>query len=171
MMRLADFTAARRPVRFRVALSFGLATSLAMLLAQTGGQAAASADALPYSRSFLLTGNYVVGGVDLNSKSAVGGFVNGSISISGVPDGADIVAATMYWETVWTARSQLNGVTFRGEKLTDIDATTGVNKITSVKETEVLPLNSVTSACLGANQMGLTLHLSEFRADVLHLLP
>jgi len=172
MMRQHDFTASRKSLRFRVPIALGIAIGLAMVLAQIGGHAQGpSPDVLPYARSFLLTGNYVVGGVDVNSKSASNGFVNGSIAIAGVPDNADIVAATLYWETVWTTRAQLGGVMFRGETLTDIDAVSGVNKIVGVRETDILPLNPTTAACLGSGQKGQTIHVSEFSADVLRLLP
>ena len=109
--------------------------------------------------------------MDLNSKSAVSGFINGSISISGVPTNADIVEARLYWETIWTTRGQLDGMKFNDEKLTDIDPATGVNKVTGVIETEVTSLNDTTAACLASNQRGLQLHVSSFSADVLHLLP
>ena len=45
-----------------------LAGLLVLLLAQAGGRAAVGgADALPFSKGFLVTGNYVVGGVDLDA--------------------------------------------------------------------------------------------------------
>src|SRR5262249_11884948 len=68
---------------------------LATLLPQMRGQAQ-STDALSYAKGYLLTGDYVVGGVDLIGSTAVGGFATGTISISGVPDNADIIAAYLY---------------------------------------------------------------------------
>ena len=53
----------------------------------------------PYSTGFLVTGNYVVGGVDVQGQSA-NGFSTGTIHISGVPANADILAAYLYWETI-----------------------------------------------------------------------
>ena len=47
-----------------------LAGLLVLLLAQAGGRAAVGgADALPFSKGFLVTGNYVVGGVDLTPQA------------------------------------------------------------------------------------------------------
>ena len=79
------------------------AVALALLLVQTGGRAAPgdSANALPYSRGFLLTGNYVVGGVDFTSgQNPVdqNGLATGTIKFNDtlgnkVPDDAEIVAA------------------------------------------------------------------------------
>jgi hypothetical protein len=155
------------------------ALGLAAIFAQIGGEAAPPippsppGDALPYSRSYLVTGDYAVGGVDTVGKSAMGGFVTSSVPMSGVPANADIIAAYLYWETIWTDRYQLNGVQFRGTTLTDIkvdaDPAKRVNQITGVKETEAT-LSPATASCL-ASGGGSTLHLSAFRADVLHLLP
>ena len=57
-----------------------------------------AADALNYTKNYFVTGDYVVGGVGLRGKG-VSGFATGTINISGVPAGADIVAAFLYWET------------------------------------------------------------------------
>jgi hypothetical protein len=71
--------------------------ALAFLLlgAQARGQAQAQ-DALPFSQSYLLTGNYVVGSVDFDPRTASGGFLTSTIAISGVPESADILAAFLY---------------------------------------------------------------------------
>src|SRR5207237_3506529 len=96
-----------------------LALALAALFARMEGQAQ-STDALPYSKGYLVTGNYVVGGVDVIANNATNGFVTGNITIGGVPDNAHIVAAYLYWETIWTNKNQLKGVTFRGEPVTGV---------------------------------------------------
>ena len=60
-------------------------------------------DALPYSKGYLITGNYVASGVDLTEQANpvdANGFSTGTIHINGVPADADIVAAYMYFETV-----------------------------------------------------------------------
>ena len=46
----------------------GLALLLVLLFAQAGGRAAAGTP-LPYTKGFLVTGDYVVGGVDLADSS------------------------------------------------------------------------------------------------------
>src|SRR5262245_19149854 len=55
-------------------------------------------DALPYSKGYLITGNYVASGVNLTDQDNPvdpNGFSTGTIHISGVPADADIVAAYM----------------------------------------------------------------------------
>ena len=80
-------------------------------LAQTG-------DALPFAKGFLVSGNYVVGSVDLNPKTASGGFVTGTIPMSGVPGDAQILGAYLYWEMITTNPAQVDGAKFRGAPLT-----------------------------------------------------
>src|SRR5260370_39485237 len=96
-------------------LSAFLAVGLLLLFAQPRTTAQAS-DALAISGEYLLTGDYVVGGVDLVSSSAKNGFVSGTIPMSGVPANADITAAFLYWETISTDVAQHKGVTFRGSR-------------------------------------------------------
>src|SRR6266702_4824865 len=67
---------------------------------------------LGLSNNYMVTGDYVVGGVGLSGLGDGSGFATGTITIpdtgayaSGmapqqVPAGADIVAAYLYWETV-----------------------------------------------------------------------
>src|SRR5881397_1864046 len=78
-------------------------------------------DALPFAKSYTVTGNYVVGGVHLPNQSA-DGFATRIIPMRGVPENADILAAFLYWETISTDVSQLKGATFRGEPITAIKA-------------------------------------------------
>jgi Bacterial Ig domain len=104
---------------------------LVLLLAQTGGQAAAG-DALPYARGFLVTGNYRVGGVDFTPQqnpADINGFATGEIRFNTnpainktnpgidntVPAGSEIVAAFLYWEAVYVPGVKpTEGVEFRG---------------------------------------------------------
>jgi VCBS repeat-containing protein len=83
--------------------------SIVLTLTVSHGVARVSAvgtDALPYSAGFLVTGDYVVGGVDLtpavNPPDPVTGLATGTITIAGVPNNADIVGAYLYWETIFT---------------------------------------------------------------------
>jgi hypothetical protein len=121
--------------------------------------------ALPYSRGYLLTGNYVVGAVDLNEKTnpvSPAGFSTGTISIAGVPRDADIVAAYLYWETITLSSqlSQASGAAFRGTELL-------LNDLAAVKKSSQ-SLTGATAACWSS---GSALTLTQFRADVLRLLP
>src|SRR5215510_10381691 len=59
-------------------------------------------NSLPFSKQFLIPGNYVVGSVDLLPASQGNGFITGNIPVSGVPANADILAAYLYWETIST---------------------------------------------------------------------
>ena len=80
-------------------------------------------DALPFAKSYSITGNYVVGGVDLAPQPGTSGLVTGTISMSGVPANADILAAFLYWETISTQISQVDGAKFRGNPVTVVKAT------------------------------------------------
>ncbi len=135
-----------------------LAVGLAGLFAQAGGQAQAPpADALPFAKSYLVTGNYVVGGVDLPSNGQ-NGFVTGPIPIAGVPANAEILAAFLYWETTTnspTIKQQADGAKFRGQPL-------AVVKASSLRPT------SATAECFPSGPQST---MTMFRADVLRLLP
>ena len=62
-------------------------------------QPAVAQEDLAFFKNYFVTGDYVVGGVSLRG-TGVGGIATGSISISGVPARADILAAFLYWQTV-----------------------------------------------------------------------
>src|SRR5262252_1560146 len=92
-----------------------LSLALGALFAQVPGHATTVAqDPLPYSKGYLVTGNYVVAGVDLPKANA-----SGAITVSGVPDNADIISAYLYWETTSSVdiAPALSAVTFRGNAL------------------------------------------------------
>ena len=55
---------------------------------------------LPFSKHFLIPGNYVVGSVDLLPASRGMGQITGTIPMSGVPANAEVVSAYLYWETI-----------------------------------------------------------------------
>jgi len=78
----------------------------------------APAVALDFSKHFLITGGYTVGSVDLQSGSGGGGFLTGTINMSGVPANADVLAAYLYWETIATNVAQIDFPKFRGEPIT-----------------------------------------------------
>ena len=130
-------------------------------MAQQGG--GSPGDALPYSRGFLITGDYATGGVDLREETHIiqNGFSTAPISMGGVPPNADILAAYVYWETITTGgdgwKTEAAGVKFRGY---DLDLT----NVLSVKRTAQ---PSSGAACFGSGS--LTRHM--FRGDVLRFLP
>ena len=135
-----------------------LSVSLMLMSSPQRGQAQA-ADALPFSKGFLLTGSYVVGGVDLNPQAVDHGFLTGTIPMSGVPAGAEVVAAYLYWETISTNVAQVDGAEFRGRPVTVVKASS-------------LPLTPSTRPCWSSGGgSGATYTMTMFRADVLHLLP
>ncbi|MFI5112170.1 MAG: hypothetical protein ACHP9S_05075 [Terriglobales bacterium] len=82
---------------------------------------------LNFFNNYFVTGDYVVGGVGLRG-SGVNGFATGTISIpdansvpaTGVPAGADIVAAYLYWQTVESSLTKFAGQqgTFNGYAIT-----------------------------------------------------
>ncbi len=58
------------------------------------------ADALNFFNNYFVTGDQVNGVVDLRSVAPVNGLVTGNIDLAGVPAGADLVAAYLYWQMV-----------------------------------------------------------------------
>src|SRR5439155_23102175 len=116
-------------------------------------------NALPYAKSYLLTGNYVVGGVGLqpDPKAPGGSFVIGKIPISGVPANADILAAFLYFETFSTPGAHVVGAKFRDQP------------IEVVKKTWTA-LDSATAGCAAVPSASAST-LTAWRADVLRLLP
>jgi hypothetical protein len=77
------------------------------LVAQSASHARTNHDQLPYSRGYLVTGNFMTFSEDftLTKYPATNGLSTGTIQVAGVPENADagasdIVAAYLYWETV-----------------------------------------------------------------------
>ncbi len=98
----------------------GILLPALMLLAvfAQSGLAQTSTNPLNFSKNYILSGgDYVVGGVGLRGLGDATGFATGTISIpdlnsvpaTGVPTGADIVAAFIYWETVEKSHSAFDG--------------------------------------------------------------
>src|SRR5262245_24170670 len=148
----------------RFAMAGALSTVLAVVFAQSPVHADAT-DALPYTSSFLITGNYVVGGVDLtHNQNPAGpdGLVTGTINISGVPANADILAAYMYWETIHPTglANPEAGVLFDGQAVNNPN-------VQLLKRTpQVLGTGA---SCYSSGNQSLTLTM--LKADVLHVLP
>lgn len=135
-----------------------LSLALLVLVAQQSGRAQGEVEALSFATSYTVTGNYVVAGVDLAPASATGGFVTGTIPVSGVPAHAEIVAAFLYWETLSTDDAQLAGAQFRGQPLT-------------VVKTSRQRLDSTQAACWSSGGAPGAYTMTMHRADVRRLLP
>ena len=112
--------------RRRVNLNRGIALAALLIgvVAQDFGKAAdAPPDALPYSLSYTVTGDYAVGGVDLLPSPHTDGFQTATLHMgttedNTVPANAEILAAFLYWETLADSEDQLAGVKFRGTPVT-----------------------------------------------------
>jgi len=98
-------------------------------LVQQTGRAQSGAvviDALPYSLSYTVTGNYATSSVDFLPKSNNTGFQTEVLPMRDstradarlVPAGANVIAAWLYWETIWGDPSQVIGARFRGKAIT-----------------------------------------------------
>src|SRR5436190_5185152 len=136
-----------------------LAAITVSLCAATGAGAQTTAPTLPYAGGYLVTGNYTIAGVDVTGASVASGFATGTITLSGVPENADILAAFLYWETITTTASEAAGVQFRAASL---DITN-----TAVVRQSSVPLGGSTASCWSSG--GSTLTMTMFRADVLPL--
>ena len=94
-----------------------LCLGFALLLAkpvQTQTQTTQPPDALQFFKNYFVTGSHAVGGVGLAGRG-VNGVATGSIPMSGVPEGADVVAAFLYWQAVTkdgTGNAGATGVKF-----------------------------------------------------------
>ena len=162
----AAFTPSARAVRFRMSAASLLAIGLGVLLAQAGGQAQGSAG-LPYSTGYLVTGDYVVGSVDITDAtnfSATGTIHIGNTPANTVPQDADIIAAFLYWETIApsgaTPQQIADFVKFRGKPIKSV-------RVKSVSR----PLTGSTASCFSSASGFGPLTMTMFRADVLRLLP
>jgi hypothetical protein len=79
---------------------------------------------LNFFKNFFITGDYVTGAVGLQGQG-VNGKATGSIAISGVPPGNDIIGAYLYWQVVVKqsdgSDSGSVGATFNGYPLSTPD--------------------------------------------------
>jgi hypothetical protein len=103
---------------------------ISLLLLTLNVQSGQAADALKFFKNYFVTGDYAVAGVGIrgtggNAAPAVLAptnivYATGTIQMSGVPPGADIVAAYLYWETIAPVGSPptaLQAGTFQGFKI------------------------------------------------------
>jgi Bacterial Ig domain len=167
-----------------------LAVGLALLIAQTRGAAIPNPDPLSYDRGFLITGNYVVGGVDMTSQdnpADPNGLATGQIRFNStigneVPDDADIVGAYLYWEAIYAPTAQPTaGVKFRGLEVdpaigptnpptVGFDPVDPDHHVAGLRARTLLTIPGHTATCWGSASSQ-TARLTMFRFDVLHLLP
>ena len=75
------------------------------VLAQPAAALAQSQGALNFFKNYFVTGDYVVKGVGLRGTGTLDPATNeklatGTISMAGVPDGADVLAAILYWQAM-----------------------------------------------------------------------
>jgi hypothetical protein len=148
----------RRVARLALWMPFLLCLSGAFVMKG----AAAPNESLPFATSYTVTGDYVVGGVDLLPQQAVNGFVQGEIPITGVPANADIVAAYLLWETIYSGPAPAVGTVgaqFRGNDIT-------IEWTNSVDSTDI---SSAFAPCWTSGGSNYTLAMH--RADVLQFLP
>jgi hypothetical protein len=102
--------------RTRKLVGFGLLGLLVMAPLFAAAQAPPPDD-LGFYRNYFVTGDYITGSVGLRGRGDASGFATGTISIpdpnsvpsTGVPAGADIVAAFLYWQTVEKSQSAFIG--------------------------------------------------------------
>src|SRR5687767_12887493 len=134
---------------------------LAIVGQRSGRAADITDDALPFSLSYTVTGDYAVGSVDLLPSAQTEGFQTGTIRIGTgtepgrvVPKNAEILAAFLYWETLSETVAGTEGVLFNGQPV-------------SFVRTAARTLDGVFAPCW--SRSGNTLFAQ--RADVLSLLP
>ena len=93
--------------------------SLAAQFGSTGVVNARQPDDLKFFKNYFVTGDYVVAGVGLSGLGDSSGVATGNINVQGVPAGAEILAAQLYWQVV-SAIGPLEGsvgATFKGHPL------------------------------------------------------
>jgi hypothetical protein len=129
---------------------------------------------LGFAHTYLVTGDYVVGGVGLRGLGDGTGFATGTISIpdcvqaqamtvpcpAPIPAGADIVAAFLYWETVESSQTSFQGQNgfFNGYPITG-----------DVLGNPNAPTSWSSGGCSGSSQGTKTIR--GYRADVRAFLP
>ncbi len=133
-----------------------LALGLSLFTTQLAGQAQLP-DALRYSRGYLVTGNYVVGGVDFPPGGGSGRILIGSDTRNAVPADSDVVAAYLYWEDLTPRTQKVAPAYFRGQLIASAKASRLVSP----------PGGASCFGAVGSNVRNLTM----LRADVLALLP
>jgi hypothetical protein len=143
------------------------------LFAQTG-LAQTAPPPLNLFNNYFVTGDYVVGGVGLRGlggNTGITGIAQGTITIpdsnfpsQGVPSGADIVAAYLYWATVESSQTAMVGQTGKFGVGSNLYAITG-----AVLGNPNAPVSWSSGGCAGSSQGSKTIRT--YRADVRPFLP
>ncbi len=155
-------------MRAASALGFLLVLGLAQPASAQNVTTACSATSLCLDNNYFVTGDYVVGGAVYNGKF-VNGLEMGTVTIpdplqpnsTGVPAGADIVAAFLYWETVES--TNLGALTGQGGSFNGYPIT-GM-----VLGNPKAPTSWSNGGCSGGSNGSKTMHA--YRADVRPFLP
>ncbi len=134
-----------------------LTAALGLLLVLGFAQTGLAQNQLNFFNNYFVTGDYVVGGVGLRGLG-IQGYATGDIIIpnaSGVPAGADIIAALLYWQTVESSQTSFAGQQgfFRGYSITG-----------SVLGNPNAPVSWSSGGCNGSSSGSKTMRT--YRADV-----
>ncbi len=143
---------------------FGAAITLGfVLLSARPGQA--RDDALSFFKNYFITGGYQVAGIGLSGQG-VNGIAQGMITINGVPEGAELVAAFLYAQVVSADGPEAGaaGVTFHGVPLSTPEGSFGVIG-------DPAGATPCWSSGGGTGQAGGTKRTYSYRYDVLRFLP
>ena len=134
-----------------------------VLLSAHAGQA--QNDALSFFKNYFITGGYKVAGVGLSGQG-VNGIAQGTITVSDVPEDAEIVAAFLYAQVVSADGPEAGaaGVTFHGVPLSTPEGTFGVIG-------DPAGATPCWSSGGGTGQAGGTKRTYSYRFDVLRFLP
>jgi hypothetical protein len=147
---------------------FKVTAALLLFFVWTFAFARPASAQLALSNNYFVTGDYIVGGVGLRGLG-VNGIATGTINIpdqnsvpaTGVPAGADIVAAYLYWETVESsnagAATGMQG-SFNGYAITG-----------TIRGNPNAPTSWSTGGCAGSSLGSKTMRV--YRADVRPYLP
>lgn len=143
----------------RASATRGWMVAVLALSVQLFAQSGEAAEGIRFFKNYFVTGDYVVGHVDLLPQQAVAGRVSGVIPMSGVPANADILAAFLYWETITDGMPSSISAKFRDDEIGSFAVKVGES-----------PVNPSTAPCW-AKQGSATARVTTWRVDVLRSLP
>ncbi|HEY6902828.1 MAG TPA: hypothetical protein VI216_00870, partial [Candidatus Acidoferrales bacterium] len=170
MLRTLFSTA--RKMGATVALGF----ALVFAFAQTGSAQDAT-NQLQFGENYFVTGDYVVAGVGLRGLGGKSGYATNKLTMpdatsfptTGVPAGADIVAAILYWQTVESSQNAFVGQNGFFRPLVNGGPKTGYSITGVVLGNPNAPTSWSSGGCSGNAQGSKTIRT--YRADVRPFLP